>query len=407
MATYTPEQIKDIIIRNPNKKLLEGAQATRKKLMMHLYGQGMSECLERMEYFENEDIHKARRRYAISNKDFFSRILNEEDQVFTALGGSVNYSMPDSLEKQMNGLTDDVSYGISLHNWVKEFGLKAYRADPMGVIFMEREAIAVSETGMVGPKCYPTYKASSDIYDYLPIGRKLEHVCFQLTPAQLQEFGISDENYKNVSGAGLYHTQTPYFRFVDDAQDTIFKRDGDSITIVESPVIAQKNPIENTWSRVPAFIASDLIKFDEPTCFASAVEAIVELADTFLYDRSIRDLQKKYHGFAKVVEPLLPCGTCHGTGLIKGDPCPSCSMPGAEKGTGYKLRTTVGDVAKFPIKILEDVPGFDFNRIFGYITPDIESWNKQDTSLEALEAMAYVTYWGVNNTQITGANGNN
>ena len=60
MATYTPEQIKDIIIRNPNKKLLEGAQATRKKLMMHLYGQGMSECLERMEYFENEDIHKAR-----------------------------------------------------------------------------------------------------------------------------------------------------------------------------------------------------------------------------------------------------------------------------------------------------------------------------------------------------------
>lgn len=394
MATYNIEGIKNIILNNPNRELLSKAREMRKKLSMHLYGIGMKESIARLDYFESPDIYKARKEYALSNKDLFCRILNEEDQVFTTRDGSVDYNMSDSNEQEMKGLTDDVRYGISLHNWVREFALKAYRSDPMGILFMEREQSSMSADGdFVDPKCYPTYKSSTDIYDYAPNGRRLEYVCFQLTVPQLAEFGIKDENYS--SGTSV----TDYFRFVDDSQDVIVKRQGGEIIIVEGDTIEQANPIVNSWNRVPAFIISDLMKFDDPQCFASPVGTIIELADAFLYDRSIRDLQKKYHGFAKAIEPLLKCGTCKGTGSVEGTgTCPDC------EGTKYKLRTKISDVAKFPLEILETA-GFDYKRIMGYVTPDIESWNKQDTSLEALEAMAYYTYWGVANTQISGFNG--
>ena len=51
-------------------------------------------------------------------------------------------------------------------------------------------------------------------------------------------------------------------------------------------------------------------------------------------------------------------------------------------------------MAKFPIDILEKVASFDFSRFFGYVTPDIKSWEKQDQSLEDLEELMEMTYWG-------------
>jgi hypothetical protein len=58
------------------------------------------------------------------------------------------------------------------------------------------------------------------------------------------------------------------------------------------------------------------------------------------------------------------------------------------------MKTKVSDVFKFPLDILKEVPSFDFNRIFGYASPDIGGWEKQDTSLEDLEEMIEMTYWG-------------
>jgi hypothetical protein len=100
---------------------------------------------------------------------------------------------------------------------------------------------------------------------------------------------------------------------------------------------------------VPAFVLSDIIAFDDPQYFLSTLNNVIELADSYLHDRADRNLQKKMHGFAKAIEPLLQCNTCGGTGFVDAATCPTC------KGTKYNIRTKPSDVAKFPIEILKDV----------------------------------------------------
>ena len=397
MGKYSLSEIKTIILTNPNKDLVHKGQKTASKLTMHLFGKGLKDQMKREDYFENADVYKARTEKPISNRDMFARLLQQEDMIFTARGGSSRFGMGDAQEKEMNAMLSNVRYNLSLRNWIKNFALPAYRSDPMGLIFMEVEQLLDVDgmnTVMPAPKCYPTYKSSQSIFDYLPNGRELEYVCFSMTIKDVLQYGIQDNDFQvsqDNQNKPPSEKLTNYYRFVDDEKDIIVKKDNDTVIIATNT--KQKNPIPNPWEKVPAYIVSDLIQFDDPMCFTSPVGFVVELADAYLYDRSIRDLQKKYHGFAKAIEPLLKCPTCEGTGLAKGAACPDCTPIGQDKGIGYKLKTKVSDVAKFPLEILENA-NFDFRKIFGYVAPDIATWNKQDASLEDLENIIYRTYWG-------------
>lgn len=382
------EQIQAIVTDNPNKSVIAKGQEMANKLMLHLHGMGMDAAIKRCDHFVSEELFKVQKDYAISNKDLFSRLLQQEDMVFSARGGSTHFHMADSEENQMNEMLDNVRYGMNLRKWVQNFALQAFRADPMGVIFMEVEPMIVNADGTMNePKAYPTYKSIHCIYDYQNNGRQLEYICFKLKKAECIAYGITDEELKALSSTA----DTSYFRIVDDKKDVIVRKKDGHVSLVTN--ITQKNPIANPWNKTPGFVISNLIRFNNTSEFVSPLDFVIELADCFLNDRSVRDLQKKYHGFAKAIEPLLTCPTCMGEGYVAGSACPSCTVNGAPKGSGYKLKTKVSDVAKFPLEILES-GSFDFRKIFGYISPDIDGWEKQDSSLEDLEEMMEMTYWG-------------
>jgi len=383
------EQVQSIVLTNPNKHLIDYGIEQNKKLAMHVDGIGLKEAIEHVDFFASKELFHIQQKYAVSNKDMFGRLLEMENMVFTARGGSSYFGLrSDEEESEMRSLLSKVRFGISLRKWMQDFAIKAYRTDPMGIIFMEIEKQVVDANGqMKEPSAYPTYKSAQCIYDYLPNGRNLEYVVFRLTKQEAINFGVQDRGLDDLKASA----QTEYFRVVDDKKDLIVLRKDGKVNLVSN--ISQPNPIENPWKRTPAFIISDLMLYTEPHKFTSPLHLVVELADCFLNDRSIRDLQKKYHGYAKAVEPLLQCPTCEGTGYVGANPCSSCATPGASKGSGYKLKTKVSDVAKFPLEILEQA-SFDFRKIFGYVTPDIESWNKQDSSLEDLEEIIEMTYWG-------------
>jgi hypothetical protein len=386
---YTFEQITEVVLRNPNKRYIEKGKEAAKKAMLHVYGQGMTEAIKRCEYFENEPLHGVRKQYAISNKDLFGRLLQQEDMVFTAKGGSSSYNLPESLEQQMSVQMEDVSFGLSLRKWIRNFALPAYRVDPMAIIFIEIDSLSVNSEGNLSsqPKAYPTYKSIFCIYDYLTNGRKLEYVCFRLSVGEALQFGIQDEELRKLKP----EQESSYFRFVDDAKDLIVQKKEDRVALVTN--ITQQNPLPNDWGRTPGFVISDLIQFNDPQCFVSPLDLVIELADCFLHDRSVRDLQKRYHGFSKAVEPLLMCGTCQGAKYVGANACPDCTPPGGEP-TGYKLKTKPADVVRFPLSVFEQGSGFDFKRVFGYVTPDVEGWEKQDASLEDIEEKIEMTYWG-------------
>ncbi len=384
---YKFEEIQAIIKGNPNKALIDKGVDMANKLMLHIHGVGMENAIKHCDHFASKELYKVQKEYAVSNKDLFARLLQQEDMVFTARGGSSYFNLPDNQEKQMNMLLSDVRFGMSLRKWMRNFALHAYRSDPMGIIFMEVDQVYVDESGQLRePKTYPTYKSIYSIYDYLPNGRQLEYVCFKLTVGEAIRFGIKDDKLNGRKKEEV----SEYYRFIDDAKDLIVKYSEGKVSLATN--IEQKNPIPNQWKRVPGFIISDLILFNDPSCFVSPVSTVVELANCFLQDRSVRDLQKKYHGYAKAVEPLLTCSTCSGNKSVNGQPCTDCTPPGGEP-TGYKLRTKVSDVARFPLDIFNE-SSFDFKKVFGYVTPDIQGWEKQDASLEDLEELMEMTYWG-------------
>lgn len=383
----TFEQVQFVVLKNPNKSYVDQGKEMAKKLMLHLHGKGMDEAIKRVDYFENEDVHKARKDYAVSNKDLFSRLLQQEDMVFTARGGSSYFHLGDNDESTVNQLLDDVRYDLSLRKWIRNFALQAYRCDPMAIIFMEVETATVDQNGRINePKVYPTYKSIYCIYDYQTTGRRLEYVCFNLSVGECKAYGITDERFKGMTD----DAESGYFRIVDDAKDLIVQRKEGTVILTTN--ITQRNPLPNNWNRTPGFIISDLIQFNDPQLFVSPLDMVIELADCFLNDRSVRDLQKKYHGFSKAIEPLLKCSTCMGATMVMGAPCPSCTPPGADRGTGYKIKTKVSDVARFPLDLMEK--GFDWRNFFGYASPDVDGWEKQDTSLDDLEELMEMTYWG-------------
>lgn len=420
MGVYNLQQITNIAVKRPNGVRIDAAKQYNSKLMLHLHGVGMKNALKQMQYFENLDIYKARRDYAISNIDLFSRLLNEESQVFTVRGGTVSYNLNKSADEQMTAYTTDLVNGMSLRNWMQSIALQAYRADPMGLIFMEIEAVnnfSGEVNRMIGvnidggiqmPKCYPTYKSIQTIWDYKNVGRKLDYVMFLLTNEELVEYGIQKISETNNVLVGKSQNpvnvnQKKYFRFVDDEKDVIVELENNVCKIMN--IEGVQNPLPNPFGKVPAFIVSDIMRFSDPQSYESPLLSVIELADCFLFDRSTRDLTKKHHGFPKAIEPLLTCVTCGGEGFVKGVTCPECTLPGQSKGTGYKLQTKVADVTKFPMEILKDNPSFDFKKIFGYVGVEVESLDKMDASLESLEQLMYRTYWGCDASKASGMNG--
>jgi hypothetical protein len=376
---YTDDQIAAIIKLNPQKKLVADARAQADKLMMLIHGHNIASALSRDLYFENDDIFKSRNSKAMSNKDLFARLFQREQMVFTAQGGASYFTgITDAQVKQLNEILDSIRFSMSIRRWIEHFALPAFRCDPMGVIFIESD----------DDSSYPTYKCSSTVYDYLPNGRKLEYISFQLTKAECDLFKVEDEKLKDQQP----DFKTNYYRFVDDVRDVIVR--------YENSVVTEVDRLTHGWQQTPAFIISDIISFENTQKFLSPIHTVVELADSFLNDRSIRDLQKKYHGFLKAIEPLLQCGICQGTGFLSGAACPECTPIGADKGTGYKLRTKVADVARFPIKTGSG-ENFDFNKYFGYVKLPIEVWDKQDASLQDIENLITDVYWGTEKRQQT------
>jgi hypothetical protein len=381
----TDEQIANIIKSNPQKLLVADAKDQSEKLMMLIHGHRLKVTQD--PYFENPDVYKSRSKKPVSNQDLFGRLFQREQMVFSAQGGTSYYTgLSQAQTAQLNAALNSVKYSFSLRKWIQSFALPAFRCDPMGVIFIELDS-----TG----NAYPTYKSISSIYDYLPNGRQLEYICFKLTKADCDTFGIVDDLIKDQPATFV----TNYYRFVDDAQDVIYKYDNGNIQLATlKPGVS--NPVVDAWKKTPGFIVSNIISFENVNKFLSPVSTVMELAECYMNDRSIRDLQKKYHGFLKAIEPLLQCGICEGSGFLSGAACPECTPAGSDKGTGYKLRTKVADVARFPIKsgVGEN---FDFNKYFGYVKLPIDVWQQQDRSLNDIEKLIRDVYWGTDSMKST------
>ena len=365
--------IQQIIKDNPNKELVEFGCKQADRLSKVIDGEDFEKWFTQDKYFETDEVFNERKK-SQSNKDLFARVFQKEEMVFNARGGTVLYDGLSPAQKdEFNSYISTIRNGQSVRHWVATFAKKAYEVDPSGIIFIEKD-----DKG----KPYPTYKSIHVIYDYKPNGGSVDYVCFKLSQKEAKKY-VQDSALFDVN------TDSAYYRFVDEKSDMIFKKVADNVTFVEG------TEITHGFTTCPAIMISDIPHFRNANKRLSKADTCVELAEQFMYDRSVRNTMKKYHGFPKLVQPLVICRKCQGSGYIGEVACPHC------EGTGFTELKKVSDSIKIPLNSLETNSGLDIRRIFTYITPDIQTWDKQDNSLNDLENRIFDTYWGTDNRKFT------
>jgi len=378
-------EIIEIIKCNPNKENISYGVELNERLDKCISGENLDDFFKRNEYFETKEIHKERKK-TTSNKDLIGRILQKEEMVFNARGGSCIYEgITEDQQKKINITIDNLRMGMNLRSWIKEFANRAYEIDPMGVCFIEKDS-----TG----NPYPTYKSIKSVYDYHSNGQSLDYVCFTLTNKEADDFEVPDVEFEKLKP----NDQSKYFRFVDETSDYIFKKENNVISLVELKEDGKKMTFDHKFGKCPGIIFSDIPYIKNTQRFVSKLDKIIELAEVYQYDRSVRDLTKKFHGFPKHYEPAMKCPKCT-DGYIGGVICQDCN------GTGRKKITSVSDTIVIPLEMLVENSSMNVANIFGYVTPPITTWDKQDDSLSDLENLMMDCYWGTDNRKFSkGAN---
>ncbi|MDR1199990.1 MAG: hypothetical protein LBK94_13440 [Prevotellaceae bacterium] len=354
------EQIKNILTADPNGAVVDYAQKMRKDLFVHVFGDGLSEYIKQINNFENDSQYQARKQYGRSNKDIMERLTRPLDKVFSAAGGSTFYDLPEKQNREFRNRLKNTENGLPLRKWIEQYWKSAYLADPMGIIFIE-----IDENG----DAYPTYKGSNEIKAYRLNGRHLDYVIFNVEKDAYSKYIVTDEEKTK---------QIMFYRVVDDEKDIIIKYDGE-VSIIEEETYT------NHFGHVPAIINSDLPKIGTIN-FVSPLERIIEIANEYLRECSVKSVYKLLHGFPKYWEYQSVCSDCKGTGLVSGEKCKSC------KGTGIKLSHDVSDIKLLPIPTENDKSLAPY--VGGYIVPPIEAWTRMNEELKDLETLMFTTLWG-------------
>lgn len=362
----TAEQIKDIIINNPNKDLINKAKRRNKNLRMHMYGEDLSVNMPKVDGIEQEMLHELRVKYAKSNKDLFSRLSRYTDQIFTANGGSTYYNLSDAQNKRAAMAVSNVRDGVSAKRWADNYWKPHYLDDPSGMIFMEIGNGSEYPAG----KVYPTYKGISTVYDYKPRGVKLDYVVFYVSEEEKARHGIKRTD--------------KVFRVVDDAFDYYVKQK--SNTEIE---VLQDKTYPNYFMFVPAILNSDIVDPNNDGCMLSIFDDAIELANQYLLKGSIKLTHDFLHGFPKYWEYVDKCEKCGGTGKHSGQECSECHG----SGNAMMIRIDRAKALKYPENADATVVT---PNIAGYVSPDRTYHEIATADIADLENLMHFTLW---NTQ--------
>lgn len=359
----TIDQIKNIVLNNPGKSIILKAQERNKKRRMHLYGENLKNEISEIKGHEKPELRELRQKYATSNKPLFSRLLRPVDKVFSARGGSVYFNLTDVGNKKAMQMAMNVKDGLSVRKWIENKWKPHLLDDPDGLLFIELP----SEPQDDEIRPYPTYKSIQTIHDYDLDGSIVEFVSFKVST-----------NDKVAHG---YKAEDTIFRVVDDAFDYWIKVEGETITILSNQTFP------NYFGKVPAIRNSDLVDSENDQLALSLIDDVIDIADSFLQDGSIRNLAKIRMAYPKYWEYADDCNVCGGVKEVNGEKCTTC------KGTGKKIMLNPGDVKLMAHPETKEDPIITPN-VAGFVPFPKDYFDNATQELQSLENIAHITLWG-------------
>lgn len=362
------QQIKQIIEKGVSPKL-KTARDIYKELNLHVTGKGTVEALEKIDRYENLQQLRLREKLVKSNRSLFSFVARPTDKVFSAKGGEIAYNLSASEVKRLNAFTEDIADGLDIRSYIQKKVFNQYLVDPNGILFLE-----ISKDGS---RVEPVVYNSDQLLDYGNRGNNVEYIVF--------------EHHKNKEDQ---NDKKEYYRVVDESGDFIYVKDGERIYLDE------EKSLSLYFDFFPAFILGDRFNINEPV-FDGLFSDVVEDAKDYLRDQSINLVHKMAHGYSKYWTYPEDCTQCSGSGEVQrlqsGNVedntavyeqinCSSCG------GSGQKARKDTSDILIVPIP--QDGDPNIAPDVAGYISPDIEIWNKYDENLKSLKHSIFETTWG-------------
>lgn len=376
-------EIVQIIRDNPGAKRISDAREYSRTMRRHLYGEGLEEHIETITGYEGEGMKKLRSKYATSNKDLFSRLSRPIDKVFSAKGGSIYLNLPDTADKRARNLAQSLPGGLTVRKWIESVWRYHAIDDPGGVLLVEmldRQRAALAKR-LGQSYVYPTYIATSHIYDYATTDNRVEWIAITLSTAEKEAAGLKAD--------------AEAYRLIDDAADYIVKVDRQNGQEAVATILGSET-LPNFFGQVPAMRNSDLLDPETDGYVLSFFDPIVEQAENFLLDGSIRRIHKFMHGFPKYVEYASDCHECHGTGYQDGKKCGSCD------GTGKKATIRVNDIKLLSWPQSRDEAVIMPADAAAYISPDQTFFDISSQDLSDMENIMHATMWGSQSAVRTG-----
>ncbi len=383
----TEEKVVELIKKGVDPKI-EYARKIAKKLNMHITGRGAKEALELLDDYETNAQKALREKLLKTNSSLFSFILRPTDKIFTAKGGSINYNVSSNEIKEIKSKVTSIADGLDVKKYLKKVVKKQYVIDPNGVLFVDITPEGELETHIIN---------TNKILWYENKGNDVKAIIFEPYTKEFtkQEEFIFDSMLPEVVKLikGRLH-----YRVIDENSDRIYIKEGDKIYIEPG------SDIKNYFGFVPAKILGDE-KNPNYNVFDSIVQDIVDDADEFLRDMSVKTVHKLSHAYPLYYALEQACTRCGGEGTVKfdtknesGDPiigeetCNSCG------GTGEKTRINPSDklILKQP---QEGDPVLNKDNIAGTISPNLETAKFYEDSIDKQRQVMFQAVWGTSYEQ--------
>lgn len=371
------DKVKEIIKKGVDYKI-DLSRKRAKKLNMHVTGYGAKKFLEELDDYETNAQKILREKLLKTNRSLFSFLLRPTDKVFTAKGGSVNYNVTSERVSDIKKGINSVADGLDIKKYLKKVVKKHYIIDPNSILFVDVDPNGALETHII---------TTDKILWYENKGNDIEAIIFEEYSKELSEKEI--ELYQKL-GATVLETKKKrkYYRVIDEKSDRIFVNENGKIEL------EQGSDLENKFGFVPAKILGDE-KNPNVDIFDSLVQDIVDDADEYLRDMSVKTVHKLSHAYPLYYALEQACTRCGGEGEINiGDhenpemvTCPSCG------GTGEKTRLNPSDklLLKAP---MEGDPLLSKDNIAGTISPNLETAKFYEDSIDKQRQIMFQAVWG-------------
>ena len=376
------DKVKELIKQGTQPKI-KVARRKAKKLNMHVTGLGAKDFLKKLDDYETNAQQSLREKLLKTNSSLFSFILRPTDKIFTAKGGSINYNVNHDKISELKNKIGDIADGLDIKKYLKKVVKKQYVIDPNGVLFVDIDEKGTVETHIIN---------TNKILWYENKGNDIKAIIFE---PYKKELSLEEEKFYADFGVDYVKKlkDKRYYRVIDKKSDRIYVKDGDEIYIEEG------SELDNYFGFVPAKILGDE-KNPNIDLFDSIVQDIVDDADEYLRDMSVKTVHKLSHAYPLYFALEQACTRCGGEGEInigtadepKMSTCTSCG------GTGEKTRINPSD--KLVLKAPQgDDPVLSKDNIAGVITPDLQTARFYEDSIESQRSVMFQAVWGTSYEQ--------